>query len=867
LLCAILTAIGGVFLFSLGSIENLDSAERNSLHQIGILHRVAKNVGLQQAEVFRHVAATDPEEKRHDQIMARLVEMNARGLTEYQETINSEAERRLYADVLQAGKVYSDQTEKLLALNRALRSAEAATFALTTQIPAYRRYQMMLDALIGAEEVKGREGAAANTVRIDQIRVVGDILIGLAILIALATGGAVIRVVGMLRQDKKKLETEVDERKRAEEVLRESERRFREMLENVELIAVTLDKDGMITFCNDYLLRLTGWKREELIGADWFSKFIPDANVALKKMFLETIEAGEVPTHYENSIKTRASELREIVWNNTMLRDTAGNIVGTASLAEDVTERKRSEVAALAGEAQIREQAKLLDLAHDAILVRDMDDRVEYWNHGAEELYGWNAAEVQGRQAFTFLHAAPPAAALAARVDVIENGKWSGECKHLCKDGGIVTVRSRWSLLQDELGKPKSILIINTDITDQKRVEDQFLRAQRLESIGTLASGVAHDLNNALVPILMVTPLLRGNPPKEEREKFLAIVESSAERGASIVNQVLTFARGADGDRILLQPVCLIEEIAKIAQQTFPKTISVRTHYTENLRLLEADATQLHQVLLNLAINARDAMPHGGDLSLSVVDFEVDDNYASMTPGAKSGPHVLLEVSDTGTGIPSETIEKIFDPFFTTKELGEGTGLGLSTVIGIVKSHHGFIEVDSEVGRGTSFKVFLPANTSELAFAETSEARLPPANGELLLIVDDEKSILEVAGMILEGHGYRVLTAADATEALAIFALRMNEIELVLTDLAMPFMDGVALIRTLQKMKPDVRVIASTGRNGRKGRANEIAHLDVCASLTKPYNRNKLLKTLHDALNPQPENNGSHGAATANSHR
>jgi hypothetical protein len=418
-------------------------------------------------------------------------------------------------------------------------------------------------------------------------------------------------------------------------------------------------------------------------------------------------------------------------------------------------------------------------------------------------------------------------------------------------------VCSRWTLVRDELGAPQSILIINTDITEQKKIEAQFLRAQRLESIGTLASGVAHDLNNILVPILMAAPLLRGEMPEAEREKLLAIVQASAERGASIVKQVLTFARGADGDRVLLQPIYLVQEVVKISEKTFPKSIAVHTKYPEDLWPIVADATQLHQVLLNLCINARDAMPGGGTLTLDLENFEVDDHYADMTPGARAGPHVLFEVRDTGFGISSENIDKIFDPFFTTKELTQGTGLGLSTVIGIVKSHGGFIQVYSEAGRGTSFKVFLPANVSEIAAPAAADAApLPRANGELLLIVDDENSILQVAKILLENQGYRVVTAADAPEALAIFAQRMNEIELVLTDLAMPFMDGVALIRTLQKMKPGVRVVASTGRGGQDGRADEVAHLHVRAGLTKPYNKQKLLKTLHDVL-IQPSANHS----------
>ena len=314
----------------------------------------------------------------------------------------------------------------------------------------------------------------------------------------------------------------------------------------------------------------------------------------------------------------------------------------------DITERKQAE-------DRLREQAKLLDLAQDAIMVRDMEDRVEFWNHGAEKLYGWTAAEVHCQTASSFLYDDAPAVFATARATVIEKGKWTGQCRHMRKDGGTVTVRSRWTLVRDELAAPKSILIINTDITEQKKIEDQFLRAQRLESIGTLASGVAHDLNNILVPILMAAPLLRDDMPEAEREKLLAIVQSSAERGASIVKQVLTFARGADGDRVLLQPIYLVQEIVKIAEKTFPKSIDVHANFPEDLWAIVADPTQLHQILLNLCINARDAMPGGGTLTLDLENFEVDAHYASMTTGAQAGPHVLFEVRDTGTGISRET--------------------------------------------------------------------------------------------------------------------------------------------------------------------------------------------------------------------
>ena len=641
------------------------------------------------------------------------------------------------------------------------------------------------------------------------------------------------------------------ERQRAARTLSECQERYRLLIERSP-DAYLVHSDGEIVFANTASLKLFGADHlDQLLGRSFLKTVSPEFHELICK---------RVPNGQANGSNPPIEVL------GTRLDGTTVAVQGTSNpfihegkpavqvVLHDITKRKQAE-------GRLREQAKLLDLAQDAIMVRDMEDRVEFWNHGAEKLYGWTAAEVQGKQASGFLYQDEPASPVAARAALIENGKWTGECRHTCKDHSTVRVRTRWTLVRDAFGKPKSILIINTDITEQKKIEEQFLRAQRLESIGTLASGVAHDLNNILVPILMAAPLLRDDMPAEEREKLLGIVQSSAERGASIVKQVLTFARGADGDRVLLQPIYLVQEIAKIAEETFPKSVAVRTNYPEDLWTIEADPTQLHQVLLNLCINARDAMPTGGTLTLTLENFEVDDHYASMTPDAKAGPHVLLEVKDTGTGIPRGTIDKIFDPFFTTKELGQGTGLGLSTAIGIVKSHGGFMGVYSEVGRGTSFKVFLPANRNELAAAQTSEAApLPPANGELLLIVDDEKPILQVAQTLLESHGYRVLTAGGATEALAIFALRMNEIELVLTDLAMPFMDGIALIRTLKQMKPDVRVIASTGLGGPDGRANEIAHLNVRASLTKPYNKNKLLATLRDVLTQPSDNHFSSSA-------
>ena len=637
---------------------------------------------------------------------------------------------------------------------------------------------------------------------------------------------------------------DVTEQRRAHEAIRESESRLRAIIDNEPECVKTVSTGGLLLEMNAAGLKMIDAESAAQIRGRPVSDLIhPEDRVRFAELHRKAI-GGETGQLQFRVIGLKGRE-RLMETHSVGLRNGDGAACSVLSVTRDVTDQR-------AGEVQIREQARLLDLAQDAIMVRDMEDRIEFWNHGAENLYGWRAAEARGKTASVLLSQGDLTRAAATRPALIENGTWTGECKHLCKDGGYVTVRSRWTLVRDDLGAPKSILIINTDITEQKKIEEQFLRAQRLESIGTLASGVAHDLNNILAPILMGAAVLRRTEMAQEDEAILSTIETCAQRGADIVKQVLTFARGAEGARLLLQPVHLIEDMAKIAQGTFPKTIRVRTDYLQPLWPIEGDPTQLHQVLMNLSVNARDAMPTGGELTISVKNFPVDEHYASMTPGAKAGPHVLFEVKDTGMGIPHEVIDKVFDPFFTTKEVGRGTGLGLSTVIGIVKSHGGFMSVYSEVGRGTNFKVYLPARIGAPGTLEDSEPTIVPlAKGELLLIVDDEKSILQVARELLEGHGYQVLTAGDAPEALAIFAQRKDEIDLVLTDLAMPLMDGISLIRTLRKMKPDVCVIASTGHGSLERSGHDLPSLHVRACLTKPYNKEMLLTTLHETLNAQ----------------
>ena len=515
---------------------------------------------------------------------------------------------------------------------------------------------------------------------------------------------------------------------------------------------------------------------------------------------------------------------------------------------ERALEQKRLRDERRRTEERLREQADMLDRAHDAIIIRNFEDRrIVFWNSGAERLYGWSASEAIGQPIGELILADPQELNAISKV-LLATGEFRGQLKEITKDKRELTVEVWSTLVRNDDGTPRSVLSINNDITEQKNLEMQLLRAQRLESIGTLASGVAHDLNNILTPILMCAQTLRHELGEEDRQSALSLIEESARRGAVVVKQVLTFARGIEGERVLIKPSHLIEEMVDIARKTFPKSIEITSRYPEDLWSIEGDPTQLHQALLNLSVNARDAMPNGGALVIWAENFTVDEYYASMTPDAKVGQFVALRVSDTGTGMPRATIDKIFDPFFSTKEIGKGTGLGLSTTLGIVKSHGGFISVYSELGKGTTFKLFLPAAMIDANVQQSKISVVPlQGNGELILVVDDEPNILGITKMILERNNYHVVSANDGPEALAIFAQQMHSIRLVLTDLSMPYMDGAALVRALRQMKSHVPIVASTGQ-GEEVRASEMQALHVADLLTKPYDTSQLLNTLHTAL-------------------
>lgn len=509
-------------------------------------------------------------------------------------------------------------------------------------------------------------------------------------------------------------------------------------------------------------------------------------------------------------------------------------------LEREISERQQAE-------QKVHQQAALLDIATDAIIVQNWDNHISFWNQGAENLYGWSATEVIGENINQLIYQAQILPQLEnIRDSLAAGGCWYGELQQITKQNHTIIVASRWTLMRDRDGQPQSILTVNTDITEKKLLESQFLRAQRLESLGTLAGGIAHDLNNILTPILSASQLLqlKRSPSEEWSQQMYRTIESNCKRGAALVKQVLHFARGVEGKRSIVVINHLFLEIEQIINSTFPKSIEFSSDINPNLWAVIGDATHLHQVLMNLTVNARDAMPNGGSLTISAKNFLVDEQYARMNLEASIGPYIVITVADTGIGMSPEILDRIFEPFFTTKEVGKGTGLGLSTVRGIIKSHGGFINVHSEIGKGTEFKLFVPAvETMATSLAENVE--LPNGNRELILVVDDEDEILETTKISLETYNYRVLTASNGIEAIALYARYQDNISVVLVDMMMPLMDGETTIRTLQKMNSQVKIIAVSGLVG----SNKIAKdATINKFISKPYTTQELLQTLHEVL-------------------
>ena len=618
--------------------------------------------------------------------------------------------------------------------------------------------------------------------------------------------------------------------------------------------AAPIDEPGpRILFVNDAFVRLTGYTREEAIGRS--PRFLQGPKTqrdALDRIHAATKACKAVREEVINYSKSGEEYWLEM--DIVPVADEAGHCTHLVAIERDVTERKRAEAALRASEAMMAAAQRIahigsweMELVHEKPGANSLR-----WSAEMFRIAGFEpgTVDVTNELFFQLAHPDDHAAIRQAMTTAIrEHQPYSIVHRLVRPDGQVRVVQQEAHVFFDEAdGRPLKIVGTAHDITEHKSLEQQFLRAQRMESIGTLAGGIAHDLNNVLAPIMMSIDLLKLKESDPTRMNILSTIETSVKRGADMVKQVLYFARGVAGEQVVVQVGYQLHEIEKIAQDTFPKNIRLISAIPADLWTVQGDATHLHQVLLNLCVNARDAMPHGGTLALTASNMMLDEHYVGMNPEASPGPHVLIQVEDTGTGIPPAVLDRIFEPFFTTKELGKGTGLGLSTTLGIVKSHGGFIRVHSEAGMGAKFSVYLPAQTvTETAHEAPAPVELPRGHGELILVIDDETAVRQITRHTLEAFGYRVLLAADGTEAVALFASRMQEVAAVLTDMMMPVMDGPMTIMVLRRMQPQVRILAASGL-GTSGMVDKAASSGVRHFLPKPYTAEVMLQALQKTL-------------------
>lgn len=618
--------------------------------------------------------------------------------------------------------------------------------------------------------------------------------------------------------------------------LRQSESRYRQLLETTHQGVITIDLDGRITFANRRALDLMGVGSQEFWGRRIFEFVHPSELSRIEQMF-ERRRSG-ISDQYELRFRPPSGRDLWVIIDSSPIENDAGDIIGMLGMLTDITERKRYE-------EKIAEQAALLDHAHDAILLRTIDGIVRYWNQGATRLYGWSASEAIGKHV-TELHYRTVAAFGEAQRRVLAEGEWNGEITQRDKQGRDIIVDASWTLVRDREGKPQSILAINTDITEKRRQQAQLALSQRMESLGTLAGGIAHDFNNILTAIMGNLEYVRMSlQPGHRAHAKAAIALAACSRAEELVKRILAFSRPHEPNRVSVRLQNVVEEVLVLLRSTLPAMIELRTVWGSNVPATLADASQIHQILMNLATNAAQAMGDQGTLTIRLEGVLLENTLTGAFSQVPPGRYARLTVEDTGSGMDQAIIARMFDPFFTTKGPGQGTGLGLYAVQSIIKDHGGAAVIDSEIGRGTKFHIYFPEEKNAVNDAAITAPEPTVGHKERILFIDDEPSILAIGSEMLSDYGYRVETFSNPSMALRMFESAPQEVDAVLTDYAMPGMSGLQLAEAILRIRPDLPILLISGHM-RPEDEREALRLGVYAVLTKPSSAHEMLRVLEE---------------------
>ena len=580
---------------------------------------------------------------------------------------------------------------------------------------------------------------------------------------------------------------------------------FRALIQAAPLAIVAFDASGIIQLWTPAAERMFGWTAEEVIGK--FHPIVPEEKKEEFRALREIAMQGKTFTGRELRRRRKDGSFIDISVSTSSLRDGDGRITGIMSIIHDITDRKKSEETLLRLATAVEQSAEI-------IMITGVNGSIQYVNPAFERVTGYHRDEVIGEN---------PRILKSGRQDpsfyeelwetLIRGDVWSGVFQNLRKDGTLYEEEAVISPVREAGGEVINYVAVKRDVTNERRVEEQLRQAQKMEAVGRLAGGIAHDFNNLLTAIIGYTDLLLMDLPEGElAHREVLEIRKAGDRAASLTRQLLAFSR-----RQVLQPKVLdlnqvVTDMEKMLRRLIGENIELVTSLADDLGYVRADPGQIEQVIVNLAVNARDAMQNGGRLILVTSKMEIDENYASRHDPVQPGSYVILAVTDTGVGMDEHTMSRLFEPFFTTKEVGKGTGLGLATVYGIVKQSGGYIWAYSEVGRGTTFKVLLPGEEAIAELEEKEVAYLYPSGGkETVLVVEDEKLVRDLVREILSHHGYDVLEASRGAEALEVSGRQKGPIHLLISDVVMPGMTGPELARRLTALRPEMGVLFMSG--------------------------------------------------------